>query len=106
MPAFARPDLLLAGIGVGVCSSVIPYVSDQLAMARLSRGTFAFLLALLPACATAIGVVVLRQIPSLPEIAGVGLIVAGVALRRESPRDEESGNTSTGRCETARGQAP
>ncbi len=27
--------LVLAGIGVGVCSSVIPYVCDQLAMARL-----------------------------------------------------------------------
>ncbi len=87
MPAFSRPEVLLAGIGVGVCSSVIPYVSDQLAMARLSRGTFAFLLALLPACATAIGVVVLRQIPSLPEIAGVGLIVGGVALRREPAGD-------------------
>ena len=57
---------------------MIPYVSDQLAMARLSRGTFAFLLALLPACAIAIGVVVLRQIPSLPELAGVGLIAGGV----------------------------
>ncbi len=82
-PAFTRPGLLLAGIGVGVCSSVIPYVADQLAMARLSRSTFAFLLALLPACATLIGVVVLRQIPTALEIAGVGLVIAGVALRQE-----------------------
>ena len=51
----------LAGIGVGVCSSVIPYVCDQLAMARLPRATFALMLALLPACATIIGVIVLRQ---------------------------------------------
>ncbi len=35
LPAISKPLLLLAGIGVGVCSSVIPYVSDQLAMARL-----------------------------------------------------------------------
>src|SRR3954447_12065677 len=33
-PAFTDPVALLAGIGVGVSSSVIPYVSDQLAMAR------------------------------------------------------------------------
>src|SRR5262249_8167276 len=34
-PAFTHPALLTAGIGVGVCSSVIPYVCDQLALARL-----------------------------------------------------------------------
>ena len=41
VPAFAHPEWLLWGIGVGLCSSVIPYVTDQLAMARLSRATFA-----------------------------------------------------------------
>ena len=87
--AFQQPLLLLAGIGVGLCSSVIPYVTDQLAMARLPRATFALLLALLPACASVIGVLVLRQIPSLTEIAGVALIVAGVAMHRE--RDVTSG---------------
>ena len=57
--------LLLAGIGVGVCSSVIPYVCDQLAMSRLPRASFALLLALLPATATVIGVIVLAQVPSV-----------------------------------------
>src|SRR5450755_2789234 len=56
----ASPLLLLAG--AGVCSSVIPYVTDQLAMARLPRATFALMLALLPAFATLIGAVVLGQI--------------------------------------------
>ncbi|HET6185666.1 MAG TPA: EamA family transporter, partial [Trebonia sp.] len=37
LPAFTHPAWLAWGIGVGVCSSVIPYVTDQLAMARLSR---------------------------------------------------------------------
>ncbi len=81
--AFARPDLLLAGIGVGVCSSVIPYVCDQVAMARLPRATFALLLALLPASAAAIGLLVLRQEPRPVEVAGIGLIVLGVAVHRE-----------------------
>jgi len=55
LPAFGHPVLLLAGAGVGVCSSVIPYVTDQLAMARLARATFSLMLALLPVFATVIG---------------------------------------------------
>jgi inner membrane transporter RhtA len=81
--AFTQPQLLLAGIGVGICSSVIPYVCDQLALARLPRATFALMLALLPACASVIGVIVLRQIPTLPELAGVALIIGGVAAHRD-----------------------
>ena len=83
-PAFSNPQLLLAGIGVGVCSSVIPYVTDQLAMARLPRATFALLLSLLPAFATIIGIVVLRQIPTLTEVAGIALVMIGVAVHREA----------------------
>lgn len=82
-PAFANPLLLGAGIGVGVCSSVIPYVTDQLAMARLSRATYALMLSLLPATATVIGVVVLRQLPTPADLAGIALIVVAVALHRE-----------------------
>jgi inner membrane transporter RhtA len=82
-PTFTQPALLLAGIGVGVCSSVIPYVCDQMALARLSRATFALMLALLPAFASVIGVIVLRQIPTPIEVVGVALIIGGVALRRE-----------------------
>ena len=83
--AFAHPWLLLAGIGVGVSSSVVPYVTDQLAMAQLPRATYALMVALLPALATVIGVVVLAQIPSAAEVAGVALVVAGVALHRAPP---------------------
>jgi inner membrane transporter RhtA len=82
--AFADPVALAAGIGVGVSSSVIPYVCDQLAMARMARSTYALLVALLPAIATVIGVAVLHQVPTPPEFAGVALVMAGVALHRES----------------------
>ncbi|MGI8967761.1 MAG: EamA family transporter [Chloroflexota bacterium] len=83
-PVLTHPELLLAGIGVGICSSVIPYVCDQLAMARLPRAAFALLLALLPASATLIGVVVLRQIPSALELGGVALVICGVAVHQEA----------------------
>jgi inner membrane transporter RhtA len=84
LPALGDPVALAAGIGVGVSSSVIPYVSDQLAMTRLSRGGYALLVALLPATATAIGLVVLAQVPSAAEAAGIALVVAGVGLHREA----------------------
>jgi inner membrane transporter RhtA len=82
LPAVGDPVGLLAGVGVGVSSSVIPYISDQLALRRLPRATYALMVSLLPATATVIGVVVLTQIPSLAEAGGVALVVAGVALHR------------------------
>jgi inner membrane transporter RhtA len=82
VPALSDPVALLAGIGVGIASSVIPYVTDQLAMARLARATYALMVALLPAIATVIGIVVLAQLPSAIEVAGVVLVIAGVALHR------------------------
>lgn len=85
VPAFTNPVLLAAAIGVGICSSVIPYILDQLAMARLSRATFALMLTLLPATATVVGMLVLGQIPTPLELAGIGLVIAGVALHRKTP---------------------
>ena len=84
LPALRNPALLAAGIGVGICSSVIPYILDQLAMARLPRATFALMLTLLPATATVVGIVVLGQIPTPWEAAGIGLVIAGVALHRRT----------------------
>jgi inner membrane transporter RhtA len=84
VPAFADPIAILAGIGVGVSSSVIPYVTDQLAMARMSRSTYALMVALLPAMATVIGVVVLAQLPSVLEALGVALVILGVAVHRDA----------------------
>ena len=89
VPAFVDPIALAAAVGVGVSSSVIPYVCDQLAMARLTRSAYALLVSLLPATATVIGVVVLVQIPTPIEILGVALVVAGVAVHREATSDPD-----------------
>ncbi len=93
-PALLDPVALLAGIGIGICSSVIPYVTDQLAMARLPRATYALMVALLPAIATVIGIVVLTQIPSPAELAGIALVIAAVAVHHE-PREPVAGRTPT-----------
>ncbi len=79
---FGHPVLLLAAAGVGVCSSVIPYVTDQLAMARLPRASFALMLALLPMFATIIGALVLRQFPTRQDLLGIGLVIIGVAVHK------------------------
>jgi inner membrane transporter RhtA len=85
--ALDDPTALLAGAGVGICSSVIPYVTDQLAMAELSRASYSLMVSLLPAIATVVGVVVLTQLPSVAEIAGVALVIAGVAVHRDLDED-------------------
>src|SRR6185312_10544597 len=82
LPALGDPALLLAGFVVAMTSSVIPYICDQLAMARLPRASFALLLSLLPLTALVVGVAVLHQVPSARDIVGIALVMAGVALHR------------------------
>lgn len=65
---------------VAVLSSVVPYALDQVAMRRLSTSAFALLNALLPATATLVGFVSLRQLPSVGELVGVAAISVAVAL--------------------------
>lgn len=94
MAAFSSPVLLAAAIGVGICSSVIPYICDQMAMSRLPRASFALLLSLLPVTATLIGIVVLAQFPSTADMLGIALVMLGVALHRPAP--DSAPHTATG----------
>jgi inner membrane transporter RhtA len=80
-PAFAGPALLGACLLVGLASSVVPYALEQLAMRRLARARFALLLSLLPATAAVMGAIILGQIPSVVEAAGIALVVAAASLR-------------------------
>ena len=81
--AFLVPMLLGAGAAVGVCSSVVPYAIDQITMGRLPRASFALMLSLLPATATVIGLLVLGQVPTLLDLAGIALVMAGIAVHEE-----------------------
>ena len=94
VPAFDDPVALAAGIGVGLTSSVIPYICDQLAMKQLARSTYALMVSLLPATATVIGIIVLAQIPSWVEVLGVALVVAGVAVHRDPAEAEPEPDAS------------
>lgn len=80
--------VLGVAVAVGVLSSVIPYVLDQVTLKRLGTSTFALLNALLPASATVIGLIALAQRPSAGELLGLVAISAAVALsssRRTTP---------------------
>jgi len=103
--AFGHPLWLAWGIGVGVCSSVIPYVTDQLAMARLPRATFSLMLALLPAAATAIGLLVLAQVPTGRDLLGIALVIAGLAAHQAAHQAADP-PVSRGRAPDAAGTAP
>src|SRR4051794_1288049 len=83
LQAFGDPVALAAAVGVGLSSSVIPYVCDQLALAQLPRATYSLMVSLLPAVATVIGVVVLTQIPSALDVLGVAAVAGGVALHAQ-----------------------
>jgi inner membrane transporter RhtA len=80
-PALRDPGVLAAGLSVGLLSSVVPYALDQVVLARMGRAPFALLLSLLPATATAVGLVALDQVPTGAEVIGIALVVLGVATR-------------------------
>jgi inner membrane transporter RhtA len=86
VPHLLDPVAIGAGMGVGFTSSVIPYVCDQLAMARLRRETYSLMVSLLPATATVVGLVVLSQVPTPRQLLGIGLVVAAVAIHDEGAK--------------------
>jgi inner membrane transporter RhtA len=92
LPAIHHPTWLLWGVGVGVCSTVIPYLTDQLAMARLPRATYSLMLALLPVTATVCGIALLHQLPGRQDLVGLALVVAGVATHRPNAHSHDRGD--------------
>lgn len=80
-PALGDLRLLVLCVGVGVLSSTVPYVLEQVALRRLGSSQFALLQSLLPATAAVVGVLLLQQVPTPAEGAGILLVVAAVAVR-------------------------
>lgn len=78
------PWVLLLALATALLSNVIPYSLDQMILRRIPRARFALLLALLPASATVMGLVALRQVPGGLEVLGIALVVLGIALAERS----------------------
>ncbi len=90
-PGLATGEVLLLGLLVGLLSSVVPYVLDQFVLRRVGRARFAVLLALLPATATVVGLVLLGQLPTVAEAAGILAVIGAVALRSRDGDDPPPG---------------
>ena len=86
-PVWLSPTLLALCLLVGVFSNAIGYGIDQFTMRRIPIRRFSLLLALLPVTAAFIGWVALDQRPSGVELAGIALVLVGVAVQEREQRD-------------------
>jgi inner membrane transporter RhtA len=77
--ALFDPALLLAGLGVGILSSAIPYSLEMVALKRIPKHTFGILLSLEPAVGALVAWIILHEmLTPLQWVAIVCIIVASV----------------------------
>lgn len=81
------PELLLYGLGLAILLPVVPFVLELLALRRLNTGAFGTLMALEPAFALLVGLVLLHQVPgALPVVGILCVIAAGIGAQRTGAR--------------------
>jgi inner membrane transporter RhtA len=89
--------VLAAAAGLAVLLPVLPYALELLALRRMTSSAFGTLMALEPAIGVLLGLFVLHQRPSIPQLAGILLVVlAGAAAQRGGRRaaaDAHPGST-------------
>ena len=81
------PRLLGLCLLVGVFSNAIGYGIDQFTMRRIPIRRFSLLLALLPVTAALVGWIGLDQQPSRIDLAGISLVLVGVAVQERDRID-------------------
>jgi inner membrane transporter RhtA len=74
-----RPEILAAGLGVAVLSSLIPYSLELDALRRLPPQIFGVLMSLEPAAAAVAGLILLGQVLKPNEWAGMALVIVASA---------------------------
>jgi inner membrane transporter RhtA len=81
------PELLLIGLGLAVLLPVVPFALELMALRRLTTAAFGTLMALEPAAALLIGLLVLGQVPTVVAVAGIAFVVAaGIGAERTGAR--------------------
>lgn len=93
--ALSTPSLLGACILVGLLSNVIGYGIDQTTLRRIPVRRFSLLLALLPVCAALFGFIFLGQIPSVIDLTGMALVLAGVATQERDTIERHQREAAT-----------
>ena len=80
-------DILLIGIGLAILLPVVPFALELMALRRLTTAAFGTLMALEPAFAMVVGLIVLHQVPGPLGVAGMGFVVAaGIGAARTGAR--------------------
>jgi inner membrane transporter RhtA len=80
-------DVLLIGLGLAILLPVVPFSMEVLALRKLTTAAFGVLMALEPAIALVVGLLVLGQLPGWWAVAGIALVVAaGVGAERAGAR--------------------
>jgi inner membrane transporter RhtA len=74
-----KPEILAAGLGVAILSSLIPYSLELEALRRLPPHIFGVLMSLEPAAAAIAGLIILGQVLKANEWAGMVLVIAASA---------------------------
>ncbi len=81
------PEVLLLGLGLAVLLPLVPFALEMLALRQLEAAAFGTLMALEPAIALTIGLLVLGQQPGLlPAVGVVAVVLAGVGAARTGRR--------------------
>ncbi|MCD6033926.1 MAG: protein of unknown function transrane [Thermomicrobiales bacterium] len=89
----ADPRLLLAALGVGLLSSVVPFSLELEALRRIPVRVFGVLMSLEPAIAALVGLVLLGEALGMREMAAIGLVVtASIGATRTA--DPDKGNAA------------
>jgi inner membrane transporter RhtA len=80
-------EIVLIGLGLAVLLPVVPFTLELLALRRLTTAAFGTLMALEPAIALVIGLLVLDQVPgALPVLGIVCVVAAGIGAERTGAR--------------------
>jgi inner membrane transporter RhtA len=80
------PVIALQALGLAALVPLLPFTLELLALRRMRVAAFGTLMALEPAMATLIGLLLLAQLPAPWQIAGITLVVtAGIGAQRTAP---------------------
>lgn len=83
-------QVLLVGLGAAILLPLIPWTFELYALRRLTKAAFGTLMALEPAIALVIGIVVLHQSAAVWQFVGIACVVlAGIAAERTGHREDE-----------------
>ncbi|MGV0790913.1 EamA family transporter [Mycolicibacterium sp. XJ1819] len=81
------PEILLIGVGLAILLPMVPFALELLALRRLTTAAFGTLMAMEPAFAMIVGLIVLRQVPGVAAVVGICFVVlAGIGAARSGAR--------------------